>query len=224
MVHDPLRASLFGGIRQLHPLLGSTPPRPLWLPSDFEGGIWPRLDDPEVLRVWLDDAIQSRANAPTLEELRQWVRDGALLPDALQGTDWPDVRDAFRLARHFADKHARRDLPREPERRFLWPHDSADALRALHDIRAWLERAIRDGGLNAEGKAAGGKRKRGRPKRPYEQRQREAEIVEEWNRSREAGWCKAEWSREHGLTVKELDQILNRVRKDKMFRKKSFGK
>lgn len=224
MVHDPLQASLFGGIRQLHPLLGSTPPAPLWLPSDFEGGIWPRLDDPEAFRVWLDDAIQSRANAPTLEELRQWVRDGALLPDALQGTDWPDVRDAFRLARHFADKHARRDLPREPERRFLWPHDSADALRALHDVRAWLERAIRDGGLNAEGKAAGGKRKRGRPKRNYETIQRERSIAAEWRRAREAGRRKFEWARERGMSVKELDKLLDRVRKDKKARKKSLGK
>jgi hypothetical protein len=224
MVHDPLQASLFGGIRQLHPLLGSTPPAPLWLPSDFEGGIWPRLDDPEAFRVWLDDAIRSRSNAPAVEELRQWVKDGACLSGALEGIDLPDVRDAFRLARHFADKHARRDLPREPERRFLWPHDSADALRALHDIRAWLERAIRDGGLNAEGKAAGSKRKRGRPKRNYETIQREAEIAARWRRAREAGACKSEWAREHGLTVKELDQLLDRVRKYDQPRKKSLGK
>lgn len=143
MIHDSLEHTLFGGLRPAHPFLGSTPPRPLWLPSNFESLRWPLLDDVEAFRAWLNEAIYNRSVAPSSEKLEEGIRSGVFLPAAKVGTDHPDVRDAFRLARHFAIKHGWQGLPAEPQRQFLFPHDSPEALLVLECVLEWLQKVWR---------------------------------------------------------------------------------
>jgi hypothetical protein len=53
---------------------------------------------------------------------------------------------------------------------------------------------------------------RGRKKRDYETIQHEKQISGDWNRARDAGTPKVDFAKEHGMTTKELDKLLGRVR------------
>ena len=58
------------------------------------------------------------------------------------------------------------------------------------------------------------KKKRGRDRADDETIEAEQEMVEEWERYKATG-SKAEFSRDHGTTLKDLNRLLDRVRKRK---------
>lgn len=51
----------------------------------------------------------------------------------------------------------------------------------------------------------------GRKKADYETQQREAELAADWKRARDAGTHKADFAKQKGLKVKDLDALLDRV-------------
>lgn len=58
-------------------------------------------------------------------------------------------------------------------------------------------------------------RLRGRKKADYQTIQKEAELAENWERSRDAGVYKRVFARDNGLTVQQLNALLDRVAKRK---------
>lgn len=56
-------------------------------------------------------------------------------------------------------------------------------------------------------------KRRGRPKANYDTEQREAQFAADWKRAKEAGTYKIGFAKQHGLTVKQLDALLDRVSK-----------
>lgn len=73
---------------------------------------------------------------------------------------------------------------------------------------------IRDDKAPSSGRAAKAKPKRpGRKKADYETVQKEAKIVAQWERARDAGAYKPVFAKDHGMTMKQLKQLLDRVAK-----------
>jgi len=54
-------------------------------------------------------------------------------------------------------------------------------------------------------------KRRGRPKADYETIQREAQLASDWKRARESGIYKADFAKGRGMTMKELEDLLDRV-------------
>ena len=67
----------------------------------------------------------------------------------------------------------------------------------------------------AEAQAESKPKRRGRKKASYETVQKEAKIADDWRQARESGILKAEFARGSGMTLKQLDALLNRVAKRK---------
>ena len=58
-------------------------------------------------------------------------------------------------------------------------------------------------------------KRRGRRIADYATVQREAALAADWERARDAGTYKADFAKQNGLTVKQLDALLDRVAKRK---------
>ncbi len=56
-------------------------------------------------------------------------------------------------------------------------------------------------------------KRRGRKKANYETEQKEAALVADWQRVRDAGGYKPDFAKDHGMSVKQLDTLLDRVAK-----------
>jgi len=55
--------------------------------------------------------------------------------------------------------------------------------------------------------------KRGRRKTTYKMQQREAAIAQRWQQAKSAGLQRVDFAKQEGLTLKELERVLDRVRK-----------
>lgn len=56
-------------------------------------------------------------------------------------------------------------------------------------------------------------KRRGRKKADYETVQREAALAAAWARARDSGVYKGDFARDHGMSIKQLDALLDRVAK-----------
>lgn len=93
------------------------------------------------------------------------------------------------------------------------------AIVNVKTLKEWCQSAIAPAGA-ADAIVAPTTKRRGRKQADYETVQREAEIATNWEQARDCGVSKADFARENGLTVKELDKLIERVAK----RKKRSGK
>ena len=59
------------------------------------------------------------------------------------------------------------------------------------------------------------RKRRGQKKADYETVQKEAKVAAAWKRASETGTYKADFAKDKGMTLKALDQLLDRVRKRK---------
>jgi imidazolonepropionase-like amidohydrolase len=57
------------------------------------------------------------------------------------------------------------------------------------------------------------KKKLGRPRCSEAQRQQEERLVNDWEKARERGVAKKDFTKDRGMTVKELDRAVDRVKK-----------
>jgi hypothetical protein len=77
---------------------------------------------------------------------------------------------------------------------------------------AGADEVVRDG-TNTESK--GSPRKGGRKKADYETVQREAKVAADWEQARDDGTRKADFAKDYGIPLDELDRLLDRVAKRK---------
>lgn len=109
----------------------------------------------------------------------------------------------------------------------LWRdfHDAlAVAQRWIEERFGAADQSTPEGANNGQGAVAEdagnghrtpARKKRGRKKAPYATVQREAELADRWKRAKESGIPKLDFAKGEGLKVKELDKLLDRVRKRK---------
>ena len=57
--------------------------------------------------------------------------------------------------------------------------------------------------------------RRGRRKANYETQQSEAELVAKWQRAMESGVCRADFAKDHKMSLRDFLRLLERVRKRK---------
>ena len=141
-------------------------------------------------------------------ELEVAIRASGDSPDRLK--EWPKIRHLLRqrygvslddaeLLQRCKDHLAAEGIPGEVY--LKWRYDR---------FVAWLGESP----IGSE-KARVARRRGGRKKADFATEQKEAKLAADWQRARDAGRYKAEFAKERGMTGRQLDSLLDRVRKRK---------
>jgi hypothetical protein len=143
----------------------------------------------------------------TADDAARWfiengVRNGRL-PECLA-----DVAERQIVRGTKAGEAFRRVMETDPETRAGW-----ERARARLQTFAKATSGQQSEPTNAQGAAT--PKRRGRKKADYETVQKEAALAADWERARDAGIYKPDFAKDKGMTVKQLDTLLDRVAKRK---------
>jgi hypothetical protein len=178
---------------------GDNGPPPIWLPPGWESSDYLLEDSLEALRQWFDFLIGPRG-VLVCSEIRERIRK-----EGRADSSSPFVRDTWRLVQHLKKKGLV-DIEYQEEATDYTTHGALVALTRLRE--QVFPDACRD--QSGPGQCDGGKQPSKRSRKSRFDWQRDQEIADSWKRAKDAGIKKKVFSRDKGLSLRDLNRILNR--------------